>query len=126
MASATLLPASLGCSVLQWVQQALGASVFPDLLPSHLESNQAFQECVCEEDDFQQGCSQNEQLSFSAQGWVLSLVLLLFSQGCSQGTLPPSHHTLGDTAACCTGRRLWPHVTCELGEVFISPRVTLS
>lgn len=47
-------------------------------------------------------------------------------RGAARGPSPPSHHTLGDTAACCTGRRLWPHVTCELGEVFISPRVTLS
>lgn len=123
MASATLPPASLGCSALQWVQPALGASVSPDLLPAHLESNQALQECVCEEDDFQHGCFQNKQLSFPAQGWVLSLMLLL------PGVLPGEPHLfpcLGDMAALCTSRRLWPHVTCELGEVFISPKVTLS
>lgn len=91
MASATLPPASLGCSALQWVQPALGASVSPDLLPAHLESNQALQECVCEEDDFQHGCFQNKQLSFPAQGWVLSLMLLLFSQGCCRGNLTSSH-----------------------------------
>lgn len=45
------------------------------------------------------------------------------------GVLPGEPHLfpcLGDMAALCTSRRLWPHVTCELGEVFISPKVTLS
>lgn len=88
MASATLLPASSGCSALQWVQPALGASVSPDLLLAHLESNQAFQECVCEEDDFQHGYFENKQLSFSAQGWVLPSCSSSSLRGAAGGPSP--------------------------------------